>query len=78
MERQEDLLLPGLLNPYYSLSHAFPSHDKLIGSLNPCYDGGLVGEALLSAFPILLQEVRRHEQGIFSLFSGNRHFEGQV
>lgn len=32
MERQEDLLLPGFLNPYYSVSHAFLNHDKLIGS----------------------------------------------
>jgi len=50
MERREDSLLPGLLNPYYSLSHAFPNHDKLIGLLNPCYDGGLVGEASVLCF----------------------------
>lgn len=50
MERQEGLLLPGLLDPYYSVSHAFPNHDKLIGSLNPCYDGGLVEEAPVSCF----------------------------
>jgi len=50
MEKQEDLLLPGFLNPDYSVSHAYPNHDKLIGSLNPCYDGGLVGEAPLPCF----------------------------
>jgi len=50
MERQKDSLLPGLLNPSYSLSHAFPNHDKLIGSLNPCYDGGLVGEVPVLCF----------------------------
>ena len=50
MERREDLLLPGFLNPSYSVSHAFPNHDKLIGSLNPCDDGGLVGEALVFCF----------------------------
>jgi transposase len=32
------------------VSHAFPNHDKLIGSLNPCYDGGLVGEAPVFCF----------------------------
>ncbi len=54
MERQEDLLLPGFLNPYYSVSHAFLNHDKLIGSSNPCYDGGLVGEALVLCFSHLM------------------------
>jgi hypothetical protein len=54
MERQEDFVLPGFLNPYYSVSHAFLSHDKLIGSLNPCYDGGLVGEALVLCFSHLM------------------------
>ena len=51
MERREDLLLPGFLNPDYSVSHAYPNHDKLIGFLNPCYDGGLVGEAPVEAIP---------------------------
>jgi transposase len=50
MERREDFFFPGLLNPSYSVSHAFPNHDKLIGSLNPCNDGGLVGKALVLCF----------------------------
>jgi hypothetical protein len=54
MEQQEDFVLPGFLNPCYSVSHAFLSHDKLIGSLNPCYDGGLVGEALVLCFSHLM------------------------
>ena len=41
-------------NPYYSVSHAFLNHDKLIGSLNPCYDGGLVWEALVLCFSHLM------------------------
>jgi hypothetical protein len=54
MERQEDLQLPGSLNPDYSVSHAFLNHDKLIGSLNPCYDGGLVREAPVLCFSHLM------------------------
>ena len=50
MERQEDFLLPGFKNPDYSVFHAFSSHNKLIGSKNPSYDGGLVGEAKLACF----------------------------
>jgi hypothetical protein len=65
MERQEDLLLPGLLNPYYSLSHAFPNHDKLIGSLNPCYDGGLVGEAPALCFSHLMTGGLKNNEDIF-------------
>jgi len=49
-----DLLLPGFLNPSYSVSHAFLNHDKLIGFLNPCYDGGLVREALVLCFSHLM------------------------
>jgi len=32
MERQEDSVLPGSENPYFSLSPASLSHDRLIGS----------------------------------------------
>jgi hypothetical protein len=40
--RQESSLLPGPLSPDYSLFPASLNHGKLIGSMNPCYAGGLV------------------------------------
>lgn len=42
-ERQESVLLPGSKSPHYSVFPASPSPDKLIGSMNPGHDGGLVG-----------------------------------
>jgi hypothetical protein len=54
MERREDSVLPGFQNPDYSVSHAFPNHDKLIGSLSPCHDGGLVGKVLVTCFSHLM------------------------
>jgi hypothetical protein len=40
-------LLPGSLNPQYSLFPASHSHDRLIGPKSPGNDGGLVGRRFL-------------------------------
>ena len=46
-ESQEGLVLPGSENPCFSVSPASQNHDKLIGSMNPSEDGGLVGRQFL-------------------------------
>ena len=58
---RENLRLPGLLNPYYSVSHAFPNHDKLIGSLS------IVSRASLTCFSTWEMKPVRFDCGFVQL-----------
>ncbi|MGA3023120.1 MAG: hypothetical protein ABSE66_10110, partial [Thermoplasmata archaeon] len=48
---------PGSENPFCSVFPASPSHDRLIGSVNPGHDGGLAGRHFLSSSIQSLKEV---------------------
>ncbi len=57
MKRQENELLPGRESPDYSVFPASLNPDRLIGSENPGYGGGLV----LGGIILLIQERRERD-----------------